>query len=495
MKSFSTDLFELVQALTKGEKAFFTRKAAKSATAQGKVYLKLFDLVASAKQYDEGVLLRKLKYGSDKGAFSTLKNYLYNEILQTLVEYQQNDSSLPELNRNLQILHILAGKGLTTQYLKRWNKAYKSALLYEDYPYIFILKEQLQSLKMNFVIKTDEAELNDLVREDAALFKAYSTLQEARNLYLHLQLAYQKSQIRSGKKELNPVLKLADHPVLQMRYKDQSFHFRFCYRMCHGLVNYLSHGYEQALQILEENREDIIVNYHIPASKPFMFFDFVQVYYQVCFVCKQYDRFFTLMHDPILKHFTNPDHEALLFSIHHNALLRYSLSTFRYDEALAHSAGIPKELPRHLDRIPLGQRRTLIGSMAIANFVLEQYDDAYYFCKEALSLQHQNPQEDVRQFLYLFCILIAYESKNYFVLENEIRNTYQFYYRTGKLNPFEKAMIHFLKKIMGNVDSSSRKLLFNELKALLDRFRKDPISQQVFRYFNFDAWVEVRSPA
>jgi hypothetical protein len=487
MKSFSTDLFDLIQSLSKGERSFFTKSSLKRYGNTSAAYVKLFIAIAASREYDEAALMKKLHY-KDKGAFSVLKNYCYSEILDSLIEYHKTSNRIIESNRNLQELNVLENKGLIGQYLKKWKKAYKSAVLFEEYPYIFTLKEQLQSLKLNYVIKTDEAELESLVAEDAALFSAYSELQQVKNIFLSIQLASKQSQIRS-RQELSAVQRLATHPALQLKPDKRSFRFRYYYRMCRGSINYLSHEYDAAFAILNDNKKDLLDNAFIAAASPSMYLDFLQLYYPVCFLCKQHDAFFSFIEHPLREQFSNAEQKATIFAVHSSSLLRYSSSTAQYDKAQQYALGIDKTLPGYAEKIPLDLRRNLSGSLAITFFALEQYDEAYSYCKEAMNLQHHNPQKDVRQFLYLFCILIAYELQTPVLLENEIKNAYHFFYRTKNLKPFERGMISFLKKIMQQLDKSTRRLLFTELQVLLDKFRKDPVSQQVFRYFNFDAWV------
>jgi hypothetical protein len=489
MKSSTSDLFDLVQSLSKGEKAYFTKKALKHYGNADAAYIKLFNVLCILKEYDEIVVMKKINYRI-KGSFSTLKNYLYEQILETLIDYQKNSNRIIEANRDLQELNILANRGLTGQYLKKWKKAYKNANLFEDFPYIFTLKEQLQSLQLNFVVKTDEKGLQALVRENKELLSAYNELQQVRNLYLAIQLINKQSQIRSSKQELLQVVTFEKDPILQVKYENKTFRFRFYSRMCRAILHYLSHKYDAALAILEEVQKDLLTHYFIPIAKPYMYLDFMQIYYTVTFVCKKYQAFFGFIENPIKDHFKNLEQQATIFGTRSRALLRYTNSTARYDEALQHSRAITAQLPQYNEKIPLDLRRNLIGSLAISFFVLGEYDDAFAYCKEAMALQHHAPQKDTRQFLYLFCILVAYEMDNYQILENEIKNAYHFFYRTLNLKAFEKGMISFLKKIMQHIDKNTRKVLFTELKILLDKFRKDPVSLQVFRYFNFDAWVE-----
>lgn len=489
MRAASTDLYQLIQSMNKGEKAFFTRFNTTKKGEKPAAYLVLFDLLAGGGEQEEAVLMKKLKY-SDQGSFSTLKNYLYNTLISSLIEYHQSSNHVVEIHRNLQELNILAGKGLTRQYLKRWKKAFKNAEWLEDYTHIFMLKEQLQLLKMNFLVRSDEEELQELVEDDARFSEAHSALQQVRNLYMQVQLHFKKSQIRSGKQELDTVLRFGSQPILQVNYKQRPFRFRYYHCMCTGIIRFLGHYYETALAVLEECRADLEAHPHIITANPYMYTDFIRVYYQVCFVQKAYEPFFSLMEAPINARFQNPEEAAFHFCMLSAARLRYSLSTARFDESRQYGAEIMTGLPRHYEKIPLDLRRNLMASLSIFCFVTCQYNDAFHYCKDAINQHYHNPQQDAQHFLYLFCILITYEMRNNLMIENEIKNAYHFFYRTGRLNPFEKGMIHFLKKIMGKFDKGSRSVLFNELRELLNRFRKDPVSQQAFRYFNFDAWVE-----
>ena len=85
--AYSTDLFHLIQAMTKSEKRYF--KLFSSFQSGNKVYIRLFNAIVKQENYDEEKLKKQLKIS----AFPTVKTYLYNLIMRSLRSQQQNPSN------------------------------------------------------------------------------------------------------------------------------------------------------------------------------------------------------------------------------------------------------------------------------------------------------------------------------------------------------------------------------------------------------------------
>ncbi len=86
----STDLFDLIKALSKSEKRFF--KLSSSLQAGEKNYLKIFDAVDKQKEYDEDLIKDSFKGQTFIKHFPSEKNHLYKLILKSLRAYHSDNS-------------------------------------------------------------------------------------------------------------------------------------------------------------------------------------------------------------------------------------------------------------------------------------------------------------------------------------------------------------------------------------------------------------------
>ena len=81
-KSTSTSLFELIQSLTKAEKAYFTSYAQWKSKEDHPLYIKLFDVILQQKKYDEKKIIAQ--FNIKLNVFASLKNNLYSSLLDCL---------------------------------------------------------------------------------------------------------------------------------------------------------------------------------------------------------------------------------------------------------------------------------------------------------------------------------------------------------------------------------------------------------------------------
>ncbi len=105
------DLFDLVKSLSKGEKAYF-RKNLPASSDGDKGYLKIFEVLDGMKEYDEELLLKKLKIKKEGTAFAVAKNYLQKNILKSLQQFHAEKTVNATIYSHLEQAEILTQKGL-----------------------------------------------------------------------------------------------------------------------------------------------------------------------------------------------------------------------------------------------------------------------------------------------------------------------------------------------------------------------------------------------
>src|SRR5574337_840229 len=121
MKSPSSDLFELIHSLSKGEKIFFKKYASMYLPNITNKYMQLFEAIEKQSEYNEKEIVRQnhdLAYGNQ---LSVTKNYLYNQVLDSIAV--QYDSIHAALRNQLHHVEFLFDKGLYNQSLKALKKA------------------------------------------------------------------------------------------------------------------------------------------------------------------------------------------------------------------------------------------------------------------------------------------------------------------------------------------------------------------------------------
>ena len=129
MKSPSSELFDLVHSLSKGEKIFFRKYASMYLPNATNKYIQLFEAIEKQNEYDEKEIIQENKDLAYGNQLSVTKNYLYNQLLDSIAV--QYDSVHANLRNQLHHVEFLFDKGLYDQSLKALKKAKQFAQEHE----------------------------------------------------------------------------------------------------------------------------------------------------------------------------------------------------------------------------------------------------------------------------------------------------------------------------------------------------------------------------
>ncbi len=123
----NNQLFDLVHSLTQSEKRYFKLMAAQQSGEDKSDGVKLFDALCKQSIYDEFLLKKKFKGSGVEKRFSALKIYLYDLILKSLAQYNNQSFASIKIRKYLDEGEVLQRKGLYAHAIKRLEKAEKLA--------------------------------------------------------------------------------------------------------------------------------------------------------------------------------------------------------------------------------------------------------------------------------------------------------------------------------------------------------------------------------
>lgn len=138
------DLFELVKAMTKSEKRYFTIDAQKSGKKASR-YLELFRQLSNMEEVDDSRL--KKKFGR---TLSADKAYLYDAILRSMRDYRSPKSKAAQIKEKIQDSRYLFERGLYKQCDVRLQEANDIAKeLGDELMLLEVARERLLTIKSN----------------------------------------------------------------------------------------------------------------------------------------------------------------------------------------------------------------------------------------------------------------------------------------------------------------------------------------------------------
>lgn len=180
----SDELFKLVKSMSKSEKRYFKLHTDISKSGEKNNYLRLFEEIDKQENYDEEKI--KTAFAGEnfiRHLFST-KSYLFNSILNSLIDYNREKTISYKLYEGLSKTEILISKGLKNSAFKLAEKTSEIARAHSKY---FILEEllHLQSGKIlmgdiklsgRYLEKINSDKIN--VLEELTSFIKYTILYE-----------------------------------------------------------------------------------------------------------------------------------------------------------------------------------------------------------------------------------------------------------------------------------------------------------------------------
>jgi len=131
-KTPSQKLFTLIKSLSSSERRYFKISVNPTGDKHNK-YAQLFDLIRAQKVFDDGALQLEI-YGhkqTETRKFSELKNYLYNQVLKSLQNFDEKTSVEYRVKNYLMNVKVLFKRSLFADCQEELEKAKKLAEKYE----------------------------------------------------------------------------------------------------------------------------------------------------------------------------------------------------------------------------------------------------------------------------------------------------------------------------------------------------------------------------
>jgi|GEM_PF-6049840 len=165
MKTPSSDLFRMIQAMSSAEKRYFKKDSRDSNTSH------LFDLINEQEEYDEEQIKRRLRDASFAKNLKVHKNRLQQLLLKSLRAYHEEKTGRSKVRVLLDNAEILIQKQLYDLAIGQLDKASSLAKEFEEYE--LLLETQSLQARLGNAYKKAKAPFLAL-QETAALLHNYS---------------------------------------------------------------------------------------------------------------------------------------------------------------------------------------------------------------------------------------------------------------------------------------------------------------------------------
>lgn len=445
-KSTSSELYELIRSLNKGEKTFFRNLSTKG-KGQEPVYLQLFNELDRQEAYDEKAAVAKL--GISPSRISDIKNYLYQLVLGSLEQQYRDRMASSEIRTLLSQAEILLGKNLYRQCLKVLGKAKKIALENENFPVLIEI-----SMQENHVYSSRLYDLRWLEEEWPAHQEAENryieqlqNLQQFRNIVDQHVIFNQRHGSARNKAQMDELMKLLDNPYIKDEGTALSQRALLYHYILNGSLYYKLNDAERSLGFLFEVKKLID---SVPGGKVKYFNGYVQNLNNLLVVGLELLSFETLgglLQDmkklqPQLTHSTTD----ILMRYYFNAL-QVHIHHARFDEA---AGKLVPEITAWLRKEGgEAQKEDLVmvyNFCAILFFCMGRYKESLQWLNKIVLDRDDSIRQNIHTDARLLALVVHYELGNSDLLANMLRSAERYISAKGHLGEFEKAFLRFLKK-------------------------------------------------
>ncbi|OWY23387.1 hypothetical protein C7N43_03265 [Sphingobacteriales bacterium UPWRP_1] len=485
----SDKLHELVQNLSGGEMRYFRQFAARSHKSSEKNYLHLFDEMVRLTAYDETTLVERLKKkGVNTQFLAADKNYLYRQIMKSLLVFYSESRAGLQTNSFIGQIEILYHKGLHEHCAKIIRQCKKLAKEKEQFS---LLIDLLHWQRKTEGITYSQEQAENLFNEIDEMLKKLDNYNQFNRLYYQIMLfrkQYNKIRTEQDLQHLNTIMQ---HPLLVSDEQALSVTAKIRYYEIYSNYYFLLQDkepeYRANVQIRSLLNDDYLQN------SPF---DYL-AYYSRALSLQQHmepEKFeATLEHIknlPNLLKAPTTGFYAMVFTYTARIEMNRAIQSKQFDAALELIEPQQKQLLKYNNFISDEYKLTACYHFAYIYLVHGNLVKALQYINKIINDFGETTRPDVYFYARIIQILLHYELKNYRLLPYLTRSVTELLQSRKKLFEPEKMVLKFFQKIY-TVTSEKERL--QEITNLKDYFTgklaENSFEYKILDYFDFVAWL------
>ena len=279
-----SSIFSLIHSLTPSEKRYFKLYAQRQVQGRNTNYLKLFEAINTQVKYDEPELLKRFRKETFVKQFSVAKNYLFNMLLKSMQEYNQENFIEWKIRNLFLQVKILASKGLDTDAATLIKKTKELALQYEYYHVIMDVLHIEKYLFGNFRIYKQTSEIfAAMVEEDTLAFQMAAIHKDVGHVWHYLTLLEQeigKKPFEQIKEEATKCVAVDCMKVEPTISYNSKFRYYASWSLYYNLINDQQNNYECCRRCILIREEQI-------EKQPLQQMDPLASYYNFLLACEK----------------------------------------------------------------------------------------------------------------------------------------------------------------------------------------------------------------
>jgi len=489
----STELFHLINSLSKSEKRFF--KLSSSLQSGSKNYLKIFNAIDKQKDYDEEAVKEQFKKETFIKHFPSEKNHLYKLILKSLRAYHSENTVSSILKQEIKNIEILFSKALYKECNKFLKRAKKMAIDHEKFYYLY---ELLNWEKILLEEAYEEGEftkdLDGLIEEEKNVIEKLRNLAAYHVLYSKINYVFRSGGYSRDNHDRQVVKEISNHPLIKNKNTALSRRAAtICYYI-QGFCAKANRDWDKCEEKFDRVRAILDENPHIKKDLAKRYIKTMDSLIQCYIETNEYDKARKSVENlrklTSVKGYDNIDTEVRVFKTTYLRELKLCQKLGDYNKAIELIDPIMAQLDEYSGRVNKEKTILFFYNIAYAYFGIGEYNKALFWINKVLNDNENNLRQDIYGYARLFNLIIHFELGNHELLEYIIKSTHRYLSKKGRAYELETLMLSSLRRLAKAYDATSKRKEFEKLRPALDKVLKSESEQVALEYFDFQSWIE-----
>lgn len=482
----STELHQLIQSMSMSEKRHFKIHSSRHVIGKGNNYLKLFDAVASQKQYNEEKIREQFSGNSFIRHLPSEKHYLYDHVLEGLNSFHKEKTFLSRHANTLISIELLYNRGLFAQCSKLISRAKKEAYSLEKFSVLLII---LRWETLIHIKNEDDRNLNRNIAEELRV------LEMMRIQYVLMQIAF-NVQVQIDKNRVSPgFIRESENKLKKNLPNDpgsDSFWAKYYYHSTMGLIASVQEKQMLRYQSYKEIKRLMDVSPQFIIDLPGIYHLNTNNLVSMMFLLKKYTEAETLIRHQrlFMDHYKikRPALSQIIFLNTNENELFLLYKTGRYEKGSA----LVKKIEGHVKKIEPGFSPLLFDllfMMAITELKAGSHKEAARWLNRILNAERvAGFRKELQVNTRLLYLVLMFEMNDR-LLENRMDSTRRFLQKEPQFKA--QALLLEIMRIFHDDAGSKRKK--DKVKKLLGGVRtefKRSGEAGLYKQFDFAGWVE-----
>ena len=476
----SDNLFLLIKSLSRSEKREFKLLAGRYRNSSSRLAIRLFDIIDKLAEFDETVVIKKLKIPNSSSVYPPMKVYLHNLIMRILRNGIADTSNQMILTQLIQDIYIYEDRGLNSLHSKTIKRAILLAREMEELHIEALLIDLDCRIKLEHNFKVGKDFLKEMERQETQNLSSQNQEIQLRHLFYRLWMQY---KLHRKSKSRDITLIVAEVQERVSFFKEEAvagFKPKWYYLRIHSLLASIHDNKLEGARYCQLMIDlfDLYPNHkdnHFPSYRSALV-NFLVASHRL----HHYEDF-----PPMLKRLyeivgTTDRERALLFSDITFYEILYLMNTHQFEKIVHTIPNVEANIKRYIPLLSESRVLSFYNNIAIACFLCQDFSTALTYVGKVNNFGSEL-RNDILRSVSLLEILVHFELRNISLVTYKSRNLLRELKSRGLIAELEQMSMKYLRQLIRSTSRVTTQRVYQAfLKEVELVYARDPENAPLF---------------